>query len=67
MMSLMMHLAHHHRSPVTTINLVGYGIAFMAVAWYNQRKLADAKSKASSDKAQAMIQKLMPPTDEEKA
>lgn len=39
----------------------------MAVAWYNQRKLADAKSKASSDKAQAMIQKLMPPTDEEKA
>lgn len=52
---------------MTTINLVGYGIAFMAVAWYNQRKLADAKTKASTDKAQAMLQKLMPTTDEEKA
>jgi hypothetical protein len=34
-----------YHSPVTAIQLWGYGLAFLGVGWYNQQKRADAAAK----------------------
>lgn len=39
-------------SPITALNLIGYFMAFLAVAYYNYTKYQDMKSKAAAgDKA----------------
>ena len=43
---------HIFRSEVTSINLVGYIIAFLAVCWYNYSKLQQVKSSSSTSPSQ---------------
>lgn len=39
------------RDQVTTINLLGYGLAFLGVCWYNHSKLQDMRLKEAARKA----------------
>ena len=58
------------KSAVTGLNLFGYGIAFLAVCWYNYRKLQAMKEAASlapvKSDAQLTEQTPLKRVDEEK-
>eukprot|EP00891_Asterochloris_glomerata_P000641 jgi/Astpho2/641/Aster-04482 len=47
------------KSPVTSINLGGYGIAFGGVCWYNYRKLQGMKKKQAEKDAQLKLDASM--------
>uniref|UniRef100_A0A061RF95 Plastidic phosphate translocator-like protein n=1 Tax=Tetraselmis sp. GSL018 TaxID=582737 RepID=A0A061RF95_9CHLO len=48
-----------YSAPVTKVNLIGYGISFLAVGWYNYTKLQRLKKEAD-EKAQASEQEMAP-------
>jgi len=55
------------RSPVTQINLMGYGVSFLAVGWYNYQKLQRLHKQAEQAKLEQQSQKEAGLADDEKA
>lgn len=53
-------------SPVTPINLIGYGISFLAVGWYNFSKLRKMHQAAEDAKQRQQSAKEVPQDGEEK-
>jgi hypothetical protein len=42
-------IPHPRRSPVTSLQLGGYAVAFLGVCWYNYQKIQAAKGPARPD------------------